>query len=212
MGGGHGYGPQIQENPRVMEVEEYIILTDQQLVVLAREGDSDALEVLLDRYRGGLHRLCLSRTGGNADDADDLMQDTFIKVFMNLDKYDPSYTFGQWIYTIARNTFVDYMRRRRDDLIIELEPSAGRMAVNPPSSDASPEERVINTQRGAQLESYLEGMNERYRTLIRMRFFEERTYEEIASELAIPLGTVKTQIHRAREQLCRLLLAGGAAI
>lgn len=194
-------GPQ---NTGLMEIRNYIILTDQQLVTLAADGDSAALEVLFNRYRDAIYKLYLSRTGGNANDTDDLIQETFIKVFLNLDKYDTSFTFGQWIYTIARNTFIDYVRKRRDDLSIDTLPGNGNF-VTPVASDATPEERYINRQRGAQLAGHLEKMTPRYRELIVLRFFKEYSYEEIAAELHVPLGTVKTQIHRAREQLCKLI-------
>lgn len=189
-----------------MEISNYIILTDQQLVTLAHDGDPIAFETLFNRYRDGIYKLYMARTGGNGDDADDLLQETFIKVFLNLEKYDTSFTFGQWIYTIARNTFIDFMRKRRDDLPINASPSEGAAYINPASADATPEERVINSQNGTQLASRLSGMSSRYRRLIELRFFKEYSYEEIAAELGIPIGTVKTQIHRARTQLCKLIV------
>ena len=127
-----------------MEISNYIILTDQQLVTLAHDGDAAAFETLFNRYRDGIYKLYLNRTGGNRDDADDLLQETFIKVFLNLGKYDTAFTFGQWIYTIARNTFIDFMRKKRDDLQIDTSPAGGTAYINPPSHEATPEERVIN--------------------------------------------------------------------
>lgn len=187
-----------------MEIGSYMILTDQQLVTLAHD-DSMAFEMLFNRYRDSIYKLYLNRTGGNADDTDDLLQEIFIKVFLNLDKYDTSFTFGQWIYTIARNTFIDYVRKRRDDhLSIDVLPGGGGF-ITPVAPDATPEERYINRQRGKQLEQHLSKMTPRYRQLIELRFFREYSYEEIAAELKVPLGTVKTQIHRAREQLCKLI-------
>ena len=187
-----------------MEIVNYIILTDQQLVTLANDGDSGAFEALFNRYRDAIYKIHLNRTNGNGDDADDLLQETFIKVFLNLEKYDTTYTFGQWAYIIARNTFIDYVRKRRGDLCIDTLPGTGNFAM-PAASEASPEERFINHQRGMQLAGRLDKMTPRYRTLIELRFFKEYSYEEIAEELALPLGTVKTQIHRAREQLCNLI-------
>ncbi len=136
---------------------------------------------------------------GNASDADDLLQETFIKVYINLHKYSPEYTFGQWVYTIARNTFIDFVRRRQDDLSIDERFTA------PASSSPTPEERFINLQQRTQIEGYLERLSPRYRQLIVLRFFDELSYEEIAAKLSLPLGTVKTQIHRAREQMCRFI-------
>ena len=169
-----------------MEIADYIVAEDRRLVELVLEGDDRAFEYLFNRYRDAIHRLFVQRLGG-VNDADDLLQETFIKVYINLHRYSTAYTFGQWVYTIARNTFIDFVRRRQDDLSIDERFSS------PPSTTPTPEESVISMQQ---------------RTQIVMRFFDEYSYEEIAANLKLPLGTVKTQIHRAREQMCRLITEG----
>lgn len=184
-----------------MEIADYIVADDRQLARLVLGGDTAAFEYLFDRYRDAIHRLFLQRTG-NAEDADDLLQETFIKVYIHIHRYSPEFTFGQWVYTIARNTFIDFVRRRQEDLPFDEKFSA------PVSSAPTPEERFINLQQRAQIDHYLGRLAPRYRQLIVMRFFDEYSYEEIAEKLALPLGTVKTQIHRAREQMCRLITAG----
>mgnify|MGYP002527804307 CR=1 FL=1 len=185
-----------------MEIEQYIVSTDQQLVERALDGDTVAFEHLFNRYRDSIYQLYVQRTSGRTDDASDLLQETFVKVYLNMQRYDSRYTFGQWVYTIARNTFIDFVRRRQDDLPIDE-----RFAA-PASNAPTPEESVINLQQRSQIEHYLERLAPRYRQLILMRFFEEYSYEEIAAKLSLPLGTVKTQIHRAREQMCRLIAQG----
>ena len=184
-----------------MEIADYIIADDRVLVELVLQGDNIAFEYLFERYKEAIHRLFIQRTN-NPLDADDLLQETFIKVYINIHRYNPAYTFGQWVYTIARNTFIDFVRRRQDDLPIDE-----RFAA-PASNAPTPEESVINLQQRSQIEHYLEHLAPRYRQLILMRFFEEYSYEEIAAKLSLPLGTVKTQIHRAREQMCRLIAQG----
>lgn len=184
-----------------MEIADYIVAEDRRLVELVLEGDDAAFEYLFNRYRDAIRRLFVQRLGG-ANDADDLLQETFIKVYINLYRYSPDYTFGQWVYTIARNTFIDFVRRRQDDLSIDERFSA------PASNNPTPEESVINLQRRSQIEQYLELLAPRYRRLIVLRFFDEYSYEEIAAKLSLPLGTVKTQIHRAREQMCRMISEG----
>ena len=184
-----------------MEIADYIVAEDRRLVELVLEGDDRAFEYLFNRYRDAIHRLFVQRLGG-VNDADDLLQETFIKVYMNLHRYSPEYTFGQWLYTIARNTFIDYVRKRQDDLPIDEKFSS------PASNTPTPEESVISMQQRTQIEHYLERLTPRYRTLIVMRFFDEYSYEEIAAKLTLPLGTVKTQIHRAREQMCKLIAQG----
>ena len=184
-----------------MEIADYIVADDRELVERVLGGDTAAFEYLFDRYREAIHRLFVQRTG-DTDDADDLLQETFVKVYVNLHRYRAEYTFGQWLYTIARNTFIDYVRRRQDDLPIDERFTA------PASSAPTPEESVINSQQQKQIEHCLGELAPRYRQLIRMRFFEEYSYEEIAAKLSLPLGTVKTRIHRAREQMCRLITRG----
>ena len=183
-----------------MEIEKYIVATDQQLIEFVLGGDAIAFEHLFNRYRDSIYQLYIQRTGGNVDDTNDLLQETFIKVYINLHRYSTAYTFGQWVYTIARNTFIDFVRRRQDDLSIDERFSS------PPSTTPTPEESVINSQQRHQIELCIARLPENYRRLIRMRFFDEYSYEEIAVKLSLPLGTVKTQIHRARERMCRLIV------
>lgn len=184
-----------------MEIDDYIVADDRRLVELALEGDDTAFEYLFNRYRDGIRCLFEQRLGG-VNDADDLLQETFIKVYVNLHRYSSRHTFGQWVYVIARNTFVDFMRRRQDDLPIDERFSA------PASNAPTPEESVINLQQRKQIEHYLDRLQPRYRQLVVLRFLDEYSYEEIAAKLSLPMGTVKTQIHRAREQMCRMIAEG----
>lgn len=187
-----------------MEIDDYIIASDQDLIELVLDGDSVAFEHLFNRYRDAIYQLYMQRTAGNDDDANDLLQETFVKVFLNIHRYNPEYTFGQWVYTIARNTFVDYIRKRRDDLSID-NLSGESTSMSATSVSPTPEESIINSQQRAGLDHLLAQMTPRYRTLIELRFYKEYSYEEIAKELQVPIGTVKTQIHRARELLCKAL-------
>ena len=184
-----------------MEIADYIVADDRALAERVLGGDAVAFEFLFNRYKEAIRRLFVQRLGSDRD-ADDLLQETFIKVYINIHRYSPEFTFGQWVYTIARNTFIDFVRRRQEDLPFDEKFSA------PVSSAPTPEERFINLQQRAQIENYLGRLTPRYRRLIVMRFFDEYSYEEIADKLSLPLGTVKTQIHRAREQMCRLIAEG----
>lgn len=184
-----------------MEIADYIVAEDRELVERALAGDDTAFAYLSNRYRDAIRQLLVQRAGSD-DDADDLLQETFIKVYLHLDRYNPTYTFGQWIYTIARNTFIDFYRRRQEELPIDERFSA------PAATTPNPEESVIRLQLRTQIEQCLNRLAPRYERLIRMRFLEEYSYEEIAERLELPLGTVKTQIHRAREQLCGLIRRG----
>lgn len=181
-----------------MEIADYIIADDRRLVELSLQGDDRAFEYLFNRYSEAIKRLLLHRSA-SVEDTEDILQETFIKVYVNLQRYNTDYTFGQWIYTIARNTHIDFERRRQDDLSIDEKFSA------PAASTPSPEDNLINSQQRSQIEDYIHRLPEQYRTLFTMRFLEDYSYEEIAEKLSLPMGTVKTQIHRARERMCRLI-------
>ncbi len=184
-----------------MEIEEYIIADDAALVEAALQGDHQAFESLTTRYREAIYRLMVARTGSQHD-ADDLIQETLIKVFVNLHRYSTDYTFGQWIYTIARNTLIDQQRRRHDDFSLDDRYSISDVK-NP-----SPEQCVINNQDRNLIESSIERLSATHAQLFRMRFLDEYSYEEIAEKLNMPLGSVKTNIHRARTKICNYLLEG----
>ena len=186
------------QRPHSMEIADYIIADDKQLVRLALEGDDIAFEYLFNRYSEAIRRLLLHRST-SIEDTEDLLQETFIKVYINLQRYSENYTFGQWIYTIARNTHIDFERRRQEDLSIDDKFSA------PIASTPSPEDNLINIQQRSQIENYIGCLPQQYRQLFTMRFLEDYSYEEIAEKLSLPMGTVKTQIHRARERMCRLI-------
>ena len=177
------------------------VLSDRVLLNHYLSGDRSAMSQLIERHSRRV-RDYINMMVKDRDVADDIFQETFIKVYINLHRYRPDYTFGQWVYTIARNTFIDYVRRRQEDLPIDE-----RFAA-PASNSPTPEESFINLQQRRQIEHYLERLSPRYRELIVMRFFDEYSYEEIAAKLSLPLGTVKTQIHRAREQMCRMIVEG----
>lgn len=182
-----------------MEIDDYIVATDGRLVELASEGDQQAFEYLFTRYREALMRLFEQRLDDKTV-ASDLLQETFIKVYLHLDSYSKNYTFGQWIYTIARNTLVDHIRRRADDLSID------EHFRSPQATTPSPEESVIISQSHSHFYAALEELSEEYRRIIVMRFIEEYSYEEIADKLSKPINTIKTQIRRARRAVCKLIL------
>lgn len=187
-----------------MDFESYIAADDKQIIVWALEGDKAAFETLVSRYREAIHTLYTKRYGLPADDADDLTQETFIKAFLKLSTFNAEYSFGQWIVTIARNTFIDFVRKRRDDTALDNEGALAKVATSP-----TPEECIISSQQKIQIEQYLQRMDPKYSRLIELRFIKELSYEEIAEELQIPLGTVKTQIHRARSRICEYIIEGG---
>ncbi len=183
------------------DIEKYVVAHDGVLVEWALEGDNRAFEFLIMRYSESLHRLLVSRLRGDAaQEVDDLMQESFIKVYINLHRYDPKYTFGQWIYTIARNTSIDHQRRRQDDLSLDE-----RLTTPPEERGPNPEQSIINSQKRTEIEEGITQLAPRQQQLFRMRFIDEYSYEEISVKLNMPLGSVKTNIHRIRAQMCKFI-------
>lgn len=184
---------------------QYHALSDQELVKLAINEDTAAFEQLFNRYRKELFQRSMQRTGNNRSDSNDIFQDTFVKIYLNLHKYKPTFSFGQWVHTIARNTFIDYTRKQNDNIMSIDQDNGSGPWLNPPANTANPEEEMMRHQTGKELDRVMAQMPEHYRIMITMRFIQEYTYDEIAEKLNMPLGTVKTQIHRAREKFYQLI-------
>ena len=182
---------------------------DYQLVLAARDkGDQRAYADLMRYYREPIYMMLLRMTH-NPTEADDLTIETFGKAFCQLHTYTPSNTFATWLFAIASNSGIDYIRRRRLATV-----SLSSMSVigsdeaheyPMPSDDANPEEALMATQRSELLREVVGQLKPRYRTIVRMRYFEELSYDEIAQRLNIPLGTVKIQLRRARMLLAEIL-------
>ncbi len=182
---------------------------DYQLVLAARDkGDQRAYADLMRFYKEPVYMMLLRMTH-NPTDADDLTIETFGKAFCQLHTYTPTNTFATWLFAIASNSGIDYIRRRRLEMV-----SLNAMSVRDaddafeyplPSEDANPEEALIATQRGELLREVVGQLKPRYRTIVRMRYFEELSYDEIAERLKLPLGTVKIQLRRARMLLAQIL-------
>ncbi|MFI3295579.1 MAG: sigma-70 family RNA polymerase sigma factor [Rikenellaceae bacterium] len=178
-------------------------VSDQRLVERSCLGDQHAYQELMERYRIPLENMLVGR---GVVDIEDIMQESFIKAYLNLGQYNSQYSFGQWICGIARNLHIDRHRKSHSrSSMLQIE------EVNTPSESLNPEQTIITRQSSALLERRLSLMPENYRRVLRLRFWEDLSYEEISRKLAIPLGTVKTQIHRGRVMLLEdfLLTSGG---
>jgi RNA polymerase sigma-70 factor (ECF subfamily) len=181
--------------------------TDQDLITLARSGSEKAYRELLDRYQRPVFSL-VYRMVRDRELAEDLAQETFIKVFNHLGSYNPAYKFSSWIFKIASNLAIDALRKKELDTVsldgsrhasTSDEVEATRITVR--SRDENPEELLEAKQLGQEIEQAIGGLRPEYRTAILLRHVEGRPYEEIAEIMGIPLGTVKTYIHRARGEL-----------
>jgi RNA polymerase sigma factor (sigma-70 family) len=182
---------------------------DYRLVRLAIEsGDQKAYANLLNFYRDSIYFMLLKMTN-NPDDADDLTIEAFGKAFKKLDQYTPDYAFSTWLFKIASNNCIDFIRKRKKDILSydkgrDLE-SGEELANTIPSGALDPEEKFIEMQKIKLMREVVERLKPHYRRLVELRYFSEYSYEEIAEELNLPLGTVKAQLFRAREFLYNIM-------
>jgi RNA polymerase sigma-70 factor, ECF subfamily len=187
-------------------------LTDQEVVLLARGGREAAYRELVRRYERPVFAL-LYRMVRDRELAEDLAQETFVKALNAIDSYRPEFKFSSWIFKIANNAAIDHLRRRElDTLSLDGSPHAETpeamqaTALQIGARQESPLDAVEAKELGGSIEAAIGRLRPEYRSCILLRHVEGRAYEEIAEILDLPLGTVKTYIHRARNEL-RLALA-----
>ncbi|MFL5506520.1 MAG: RNA polymerase sigma factor [Gemmatimonadales bacterium] len=182
-------------------------LTDQEVVVRAREGSERAYRELVRRYERPIFSL-IYRMVRDRELAEDLAQETFVKALNALDSYRPEYKFSSWIFKISNNAAIDHLRRRElDTLSLEGSPHAATpdaieaTALQIGDRGETPLDVVEAKELGGEIEQAIARLRPEYRQCILLRHVEGRAYEEIAEILDLPLGTVKTYIHRARNEL-----------
>jgi RNA polymerase sigma-70 factor (ECF subfamily) len=182
-------------------------LDDRELVARALEGDESAYSELLERFKRPVFSL-IYRMIGDREQAEDLAQESFVKAFNNLDSYNPNYRFSSWLFKIANNHAIDHLRRARLSTVsIHGSPHAAssereeqtRIVLEAP--DESPEQEFLALELGSEIEQAIAKLRPDYRTAVILRHIESRPYEEIAEIMEVPIGTVKTFLHRARAEL-----------
>jgi len=180
-------------------------------LVKAAVGNSDerAYTKLMSKYKDSIYFMVLKMVH-NRDDAEDLTIEAFGKAFKNLHKYSPEYAFSTWLFKIATNNTIDYIRKKRlqtysIDQSKNDEEEGTTIASNIRSGNLDPEEKFIKDQRNQMMREVTDKLNDKYKILIELRYFKEYSYEEIAKELKLPLGTVKAQLFRAKELLYNIL-------
>jgi RNA polymerase sigma-70 factor (ECF subfamily) len=182
-------------------------LSDQEIVALARDGREAAYRELIHRYERPVFSLIYRMVRDRAL-AEDLAQDTFVKVLNALESYRPEYKFSSWIFKIANNVAIDQLRRRElDTLSLDGAPDARTAdeieatALQAVDRTETPLAELESRELGSLIEQAIGRLRPEYRACILLRHVEGRSYEEIAEALDLPLGTVKTYIHRARHEL-----------
>jgi len=182
---------------------------DFKIITRALDGDQSAYTTLLDMYRDSIYFLVLKMVITN-EYAEDLTIEIFGKAFSNLHQYQPTYAFSTWLYRIATNNCIDFIRKQRistTSIDNAFEDSDGdKYYMQLKEKGLNPEEKAIKKQKVKHLRMVVKKLKPHYRQLIELRYFKELSYEEIAQEMELPLGTVKAQLFRAREFLSKLLI------
>lgn len=183
---------------------------DLALVQKAREGNEKAFASLMNRYRDSIYFMLLKMVN-NAADAEDLTIEAFGKAFRNLDSFTPDYAFSTWLFKIATNNCIDFIRKKQVSPypLDQYQDDIDNLTVNIQSDLPDPEEALINDQKIAVLREIVNQLKPGYRALIELRYYKEYSYEEISSELNLPIGTVKAQLYRAKSLLYNIFVKTG---
>ncbi len=182
---------------------------DYELVIRAtKKKDQQAFAELMDKYKDSIYYMLLKMVNNN-DDAEDLTLEAFGKAFNRLHQYTPNFAFSTWLFKIATNNCIDFLRKKKknvmsvdnripnndgDDFMFEIK-----------SEGMTPEQLAMNDQKIQLMRQYVKKLKPRYEILVEMRYFKEMSYDEISDELKLPLGTVKAQLFRAREFLYNIM-------
>jgi RNA polymerase sigma-70 factor (ECF subfamily) len=180
-------------------------LEDFELIDRAVLGkDQAAYDALMKRYKKAVYFMILKMIR-DKEDAEDLTMDAFAKAFRNLERFKKEFTFSTWLFRIATNNTIDFIRKKKlktmslNNTLSDDNGNAVTMDVE--DKDDNPQDEFIKTQRIEMVRLFVDKLPAKYRTLVQLRYFDELSYEEIAKELDKPLGTVKAQLHRSRELL-----------
>ena len=199
----HSPKKQMELNSQLSDKAQHDFL----LVELALTGNESAFAQLMSRYKDAIYFMLLKMVN-NKSDAEDLTLEAFGKAFKNLHQYSPNFAFSTWLFKIATNNCIDFLRKRRG-VYVSIENGQENGDNDQPirlrSTEPDPEEKLIRIQKAILMRKIVHRLKPRYRILVELRYFREFSYEEIAKELNLPLGTVKAQLFRAREMLFKMI-------
>ena len=182
---------------------------DYELVLRATKNkDQQAFSDLMDKYKDPIYYMLLKMVNNN-DDAEDLTLEAFGKAFNRLNQYTPNFAFSTWLFKIATNNCIDFLRKKKKNVMSidnRVSNNDGEEYMFEIKSDGmTPEQIAMNEQKIQLMRQYVKKLKPRYEILVEMRYFKEMSYEEISLELNLPLGTVKAQLFRAREFLYNIM-------
>ncbi len=172
------------------------------------DRDEKAYAELMERYRKPVYYMILKMVR-NVDDAEDLTMEAFAKAFHNLHKFKKYFTFSTWLFRIATNNTIDFMRKKKLETFSlnssYTDDSGDTVTIDVPDRNLTPDEEAIKTQKIILIRMFVDKLPAKYQRLVRLRYFDELSYDEIVQEIEAPLGTVKAQLHRARELMYELV-------
>ena len=189
---------------RAREREGHLQATDQESVRRCLAGESDAFAALVERYGGRVFNIAL-RIAGDRDAADDCAQEAFVRAYRALHQYDPAYPFGPWLYRIVTNTSLNHVQRwrRHESMSDDDAPNIAEPA------ESGPEDFTIRREEVSEVLTAMSEISPAYRAALTLRHIQQLSYQEVADALGLPLGTVKTHLHRARSALRAQLVKTG---
>jgi RNA polymerase sigma-70 factor (ECF subfamily) len=176
---------------------------EKRLTERAKRGDREAFAELIEIYKDKIFQLAY-RMVGNRQDAEDIAQETFLRVYANLHNYDDSYKFSTWIYRIATNLCIDRGRKKRPDFSLDEEIESGQgmdWYSRLSSNDKTPEEKLVTQELQETVQDAISHLAPKYRSIMILRYIEDLSLQEISDVLKLPVTTIKTRIHRGREAL-----------
>jgi RNA polymerase sigma-70 factor (ECF subfamily) len=183
-------------------------MEDFRLIDRAVGGEDAAFAKLLQRYKRPVYHMVLKMVR-NVDDAEDLTIESFAKAFKSLHKFKKDFTFSTWLFRIATNNTIDFIRKKKlNTLSIEntyTDDDGQSVSIDVEDENPDPQEETIKAQKAELIQIFVDKLPAKYKKLVRLRYFNELSYEEIAVELEAPLGTVKAQLHRARELMFEMV-------
>lgn len=173
-----------------------------------RNNDEQAFAKLLQRYKRPVYHMVLKMVR-NVDDAEDLTIESFAKAFKSLHRFKKDFTFSTWLFRIATNNTIDHIRKKKlNTMSIDntfTDDNGDGISIEVEDENLDPQEETIKSQKAELIQVFVDKLPPKYQKLVRLRYFNELSYEEIAVELEAPLGTVKAQLHRARELMFEMV-------
>ncbi len=173
------------------------------LAKLAKTGDRGAFADIVELYKDKLYHLAY-RMVGNRQEAEDIVQETFLRVFRNLDRYDETMKFSTWIYRIGTNLCIDKLRKRKASYSLDADVADGEGTdwyAMLPSDEPTPEGRVMLSETQRRIREAIDTLPEKYKSVVILRYLHDMSLQEIGDVLDMPVTTVKTRVHRGREFL-----------